>query len=152
MSHFITPTAITPGLGLVPSLGVQCERRQCFFNEERYLQFFKVYTQQNCELECLTNFTLSQCGCVKFSMPRNETTAVCGAKSIQCYNDAEDDLLKREINEGLAGSALNKRGKTECNCLPSCTSITYDAETSQADFDWENLFLAYDNPLDEFPG
>lgn len=85
-------------------------------------------------------------------MPRDQDTPVCGAMSIQCYNDAEDALLQREITEGLAGSKLNQRGQTECNCLPSCTSITYDAETSQADFDWENLFRAYDNPLDEFPG
>lgn len=85
-------------------------------------------------------------------MPRDQSTSVCGATKIECYNDAEDELLQEEIAEGLADSKLNKRGVTKCNCLPSCTSITYDAETSQADFDWENLFLAYDNPLDEFPG
>lgn len=44
-------------------------RRGCFFNSERKLQFFKLYTQQKCELECLANFTQSLCGCVKFSMP-----------------------------------------------------------------------------------
>lgn len=85
-------------------------------------------------------------------MPRDQKTPVCGAMSIQCYNDAEDELLIREITEGLADSGLNRRGQTECNCLPACTSITYDAEISQADFDWESLFLAYKNPLDEFPG
>lgn len=45
-------------------------RRQCFFNSERYLRFFKVYSQRSCELECLSNFTKAECGCVKFSMPR----------------------------------------------------------------------------------
>lgn len=45
-------------------------RRQCFFNSERRLQFFKIYTKNNCEIECLANFTLAKCGCVKFSMPR----------------------------------------------------------------------------------
>lgn len=44
-------------------------RRQCYFNSERQLRFFKVYTQRNCELECLSNYTKSECGCVKFSMP-----------------------------------------------------------------------------------
>lgn len=46
--------------------------RQCYFSDERQLRFFKIYTQRNCELECLSNFTLSQCGCVKFSLPSNE--------------------------------------------------------------------------------
>lgn len=43
--------------------------RQCFFNHERQLRFFKQYTQRNCELECLANFTVSKCGCAEFSMP-----------------------------------------------------------------------------------
>lgn len=45
-------------------------KRQCFFPNERYLQYFKIYTQINCQLECLTNFTLNQCKCSKFNMPR----------------------------------------------------------------------------------
>lgn len=43
--------------------------RQCFFNSERALQFFRHYNQRNCELECLANFTESECGCVPFFMP-----------------------------------------------------------------------------------
>lgn len=43
--------------------------RHCFFNSERHLRFYKHYTQLNCRVECLANFTLSKCGCVKFSMP-----------------------------------------------------------------------------------
>lgn len=45
------------------------EQRQCFFNSERILRFFRFYNQQNCELECLANFTKSECGCVPFYMP-----------------------------------------------------------------------------------
>lgn len=44
-------------------------RRQCFYNAERRLRFFKMYTQNNCEAECLANFTKLECGCVKFFMP-----------------------------------------------------------------------------------
>lgn len=43
--------------------------RQCFFNSESQLRFFKIYTQNNCELESVANFTLLACGCVRFSMP-----------------------------------------------------------------------------------
>lgn len=44
-------------------------KRQCYFDTERELHFFNVYNQRNCELECFTNFTRNDCGCVKFSMP-----------------------------------------------------------------------------------
>lgn len=45
------------------------DRRGCFFKAERKLRFFRTYNQQNCERECLANFTKAQCGCVRFSMP-----------------------------------------------------------------------------------
>lgn len=39
-----------------------------------------------------------------------------------------------------------------CDCLPSCTSITYNAETSQADFNWPKVFQAFKADPNEFPG
>jgi acid-sensing ion channel, other len=45
------------------------EKRQCFFSDERYLRFFKYYTQSNCEFECVVNLTVSVCGCLRFDMP-----------------------------------------------------------------------------------
>lgn len=44
-------------------------RRGCYFDSEQHLRFFKHYTMHNCMEECLANFTLMQCDCVKFSMP-----------------------------------------------------------------------------------
>lgn len=44
--------------------------RQCYFANERQLKYFKIYTQRNCEVECLTNYTLKRCGCVSYHMPR----------------------------------------------------------------------------------
>uniref|UniRef100_A0A182QS19 Pickpocket n=1 Tax=Anopheles farauti TaxID=69004 RepID=A0A182QS19_9DIPT len=125
------------------------ERRQCFFNHERQLKYFKVYTQQNCELECITNYTLHRCGCVKFSMPRDDQTDVCGASKIDCYNDAEDDLLEEDVKY-IVDKSRDFRAK--CNCLPACTSVQYDAEISQADFDWKSLFAAFRQTLGEQDG
>lgn len=85
-------------------------------------------------------------------MPRDRNTPICGAEQIDCYNKAEDSILQKEIDEGLSGSTDSKRGSTKCDCLPACTSIQYDAEISQATFDWKSLFVAYKSPLDEFPG
>lgn len=49
------------------------KQRQCYFDSERQLGFFKIYTQHNCEVECLSNFTATECGCVKFSMPSKQS-------------------------------------------------------------------------------
>lgn len=48
------------------------DKRQCYFLGERYLSFFKIYTQENCKLECLTNHTFVRCGCVSYYMPSKE--------------------------------------------------------------------------------
>lgn len=74
--------------------------RHCYFDSERPLRFFRHYSRYNCaftlfrhiyiplfqrhhwscfivligELECLSNFTLSMCGCVDFWMSRNVPT------------------------------------------------------------------------------
>ncbi|ERL91445.1 hypothetical protein D910_08775, partial [Dendroctonus ponderosae] len=42
------------------------EKRQCYFETEKYLKYFKLYTQRNCQLECLSNFTLAWCGCIPY--------------------------------------------------------------------------------------
>lgn len=45
------------------------QKRNCYFKNERFLRYFEIYTQHNCEMECWSNITLEQCGCVKFFMP-----------------------------------------------------------------------------------
>lgn len=69
------------------------------------------------------------------------------------------EMVAREVEfsiESLDNEDENeedmKKYQSTCNCLPSCTSLTYNAESSQADFNWPKVFLAYDSSLDEFPG
>jgi amiloride-sensitive sodium channel len=86
------------------------EHRECFFQDEKKLLFFKSYTKEQCKFECMTNYTLKKCGCVKFSMPRNSTTNVCDIPEIDCYIKAMMDWPE--------DSKL-------CNCLPPCFDIEY---------------------------
>lgn len=60
------PKLITTSEGM---RGYHPNQRQCFYNSERQLRFFRNYSQSNCEAECLANFTKLECGCVKFHMP-----------------------------------------------------------------------------------
>ncbi|XP_037026210.1 pickpocket protein 28-like [Bradysia coprophila] len=103
------------------------ERRSCYYTDERYLKFYKIYTQNNCELECLTNFTLTYCGCVKFSMPRVATTDICGIPKIDCVREASMIYFAPTSKNASSMSRVNN-----CNCLPSCTQITYSAEVTSA--------------------
>ncbi|XP_073819625.1 pickpocket protein 28-like [Musca autumnalis] len=110
------------------------EKRECYMDGERYLRFFKVYSARNCEMECLTNYTLKECGCVKFSMPRSADMPICAEDKISCYVQAEDRMLLEHF-----GSS----DKDPCNCMPSCTSLDYDVEISQSEFNEEQIFAAF---------
>ncbi|XP_021709992.1 sodium channel protein Nach [Aedes aegypti] len=115
------------------------ERRQCFFEDERYLKYFLVYTQNNCELECLSNYTLARCGCVKYSMMRSEEMKVCETINYPCLHNAVMEFVKTEdptrrftFGKRPKLNAFSFRG--QCNCLPACTSYQYDFEIFKQSF------------------
>ncbi|CAF4930718.1 unnamed protein product [Pieris macdunnoughi] len=130
------------------------DRRQCYFPSERYLKYFKIYTQQNCEMECLANFTNARCGCVHFGMPHGPNMATCNSGKMACIKKSQMELVTVEMKSGMAGDDENdtligeaREVALRCKCLPACTSIEYEAETSQADYDWKSLFRAYKLPM-----
>jgi amiloride-sensitive sodium channel len=86
------------------------EQRGCYFDGEKQLMFFHSYTKAHCEYECMANYTLEKCGCVKFSTPRTHDTPICGPYSIDCYQNARVEYSTVE---------------NSCNCLPSCNNIRY---------------------------
>ncbi|CAO1385947.1 unnamed protein product [Diamesa hyperborea] len=97
--------------------------RQCYFDGERKLNYFKVYTQSNCEYECLTKFTDKTCGCVRFGMLKEKSSIICNFTQQACYTDAEANWIMQSWDQNYA---INN----DCNCLPSCNSIEYDAVPS----------------------
>ncbi|CAO1310274.1 unnamed protein product, partial [Diamesa serratosioi] len=127
----VSPQVITTAEGLKTYTP---ESRQCYFNSEKDLKFFKTYTQSNCELECLTDFTIRMCGCVKFSMPHDSNTLVCDRTKVECYHAAETKWMIQNFEEKELDKEQKKDIKNQCLCLPSCTSVKYEAEISQSKY------------------
>lgn len=88
--------------------------RKCYFEGERKLKFFKTYTKALCEWECFTNKTLAQCGCVRFSMPRNQATKVCNATKIK--------------------NCANSVRRKSCDCYALCNDVEYTWTTESFQF------------------
>ncbi|XP_044256790.1 uncharacterized protein LOC123006401 [Tribolium madens] len=131
----IVTAAINPEL-ILTSEAVQKfspETRQCYLSNERSLRHFKVYTQSNCLLECLTNYTLQKCGCVNYFMPRDNLTRICGSGNVDCMEEAENELKVKNFGDRISE-------KTLCDCKPPCTSLMYGVETSHSDFYWREYF------------
>lgn len=70
---------------------------------------------------------------------------ICGSSMISCYNNAQDKLLKLSMVEGIDN-------RFTCNCLPACSSIGYDGEISQANFEWRKFFIAHKKSMDNLDG
>lgn len=52
-------------------------------------------------------------------------TNICSTFKIGCYKQAAEKLYGEDIVDGL-DDADAKLFRRECNCLPSCTSLTYE--------------------------
>ncbi|XP_055590900.1 pickpocket protein 28-like [Uranotaenia lowii] len=119
------------------------EHRQCFFESERYLRYFKIYNQHNCMQECLVNFTYKLCGCVKFSMPRSADMRECDASEIDCYSGAYMKMFAREVGGN---------NDHPCGCLPACTSLSYEVEISSQPYSVQAFVEALGFPSINFYG
>ncbi|KAF2890512.1 hypothetical protein ILUMI_15661 [Ignelater luminosus] len=101
------------------------EDRKCYLTHERELKFFKSYTQQNCEHECILNATWEHCGCLPFYMFIFEDVPLCGSAKMSCV-------------DGIREEYISNNNDNQCNCLPSCTSLVYDVEISQSSEDFNS--------------
>lgn len=98
------------------------ESRNCYYEDERKLKFFKMYAQSHCEFECLANYTLKKCGCVRFSMPRTNDTRVCGMEDISCYVEALRTWPPYEPE---------KESEVPCGCLKDCNYLKYSTKSEK---------------------
>ncbi|XP_058827152.1 pickpocket protein 28-like [Topomyia yanbarensis] len=123
------------------------ERRQCYFSGERELRYFKVYNYNNCLLECIANYTLQQCGCVSFDMPRSAEVHVCDASEKFCYEDAADDVVASydELN-------TTDEWQEPCGCVPPCTTLKYDVEIYRLPLDFNSFAKAAGNLSRNYTG
>lgn len=106
------------------------DKRRCYFDGERMLKFFKSYTKIQCNLECLTNYTLHTCGCVQFSMPRTQNTPVCDIDKIKCYQNAARDWPKQD--------PMSNTSVAPCECYPPCRDIRYEISAKTHDLSEKN--------------
>jgi acid-sensing ion channel, other len=114
----------------------------CHSTSTKKLKLFESYSQENCMAECLSSFVMSKCGCVKFSMANNDTNKICSQHNTKCASDA--------INEFLTSHRVKE--DFPCDCKPSCKSIKYNTKVHQADFNFNKVFVAYQEDIEEeFP-
>jgi amiloride-sensitive sodium channel len=103
------------------------EKRNCYFEGEKELKMFKIYSRRNCELECLTDYYLqnNETECVPYYLIRNQTHEMCRIeKNFQII------FQKYEFFQNLSAHTDEKNEiyLTKCGCLDSCNDIKYSVD------------------------
>ena len=66
------------------------------------------------------------------------------------FKDKNIDLDLKKSSEGTEGSFGTTLGQTLCDCLPSCVTISYDADVAMVDVNmkkfWATRNRAYKGP------
>uniref|UniRef100_W8BES3 Sodium channel protein Nach n=1 Tax=Ceratitis capitata TaxID=7213 RepID=W8BES3_CERCA len=89
--------------------------RRCLFADEKPLEYYRFYTQRNCEVECLAKMLLKYCGCVTHFVPLFlENQNQCGIYEMSC--------VMRIHLQSMASN--NGKGCPEV-CLRGCYDLTY---------------------------
>ncbi|CAH1368714.1 unnamed protein product [Tenebrio molitor] len=122
-----------------PSLrDVDVEKRQCFFQDERPLRYFRSYTKRNCRLECQSNHTLNMCHCIPHYLPKSKIVPVCGKRDEKCAAEAKEDM---ELVYGNGSS---------CNCLPSCYEMNFGKSGTYSGLVQMDKKFLLDNVTEEY--
>ena len=113
----VTPEIIRTDKGLESLNPLE---RECYFEEEKSLKFFKKYSQRNCEVECITNITMERCGCVDIEQPFLSVEDICVNITRGLPNYCPEQVQQQLLSLELFSSEQN------CSCLPLCNSISYN--------------------------
>jgi amiloride-sensitive sodium channel len=98
--------------------------RKCYFENEKKLKFFKIYSKAHCELECNVNQTLRKCGCSYIAMPRDDSVRICYNEDLECVKEQKES---DSLNEG--------ESKFPCDCYSSCNDVKYSFKVVEREMD-----------------
>jgi hypothetical protein len=107
LNYFIVPEKMSYDESIVDFTP---EERNCWFDGERQLNFFRVYNRPNCEHECLASQMVQSCNCVSFYLIRNESMRICSASDENCFRKVEENF---------------QNTKEICKCYQPCEYIKY---------------------------
>jgi acid-sensing ion channel, other len=95
------------------------EKRGCYFEGEKKLKYFKVYTRRNCEFECLADnlHNNPKLNCTPFFMVREDSMDHCDYR-YEYRIGMETFLMLRGIS----------KSSKKCTCYEACDSINYNVQ------------------------
>lgn len=102
----VTPEVVSTDASLI---SIAPKQRNCYFDGERDLKFFKIYSKLNCEMECYASHLQDSFNCTPFYLIRSDSVEIC-------------DISRRLYYAWRKNSTKLQ----ECDCYESCSFVKYD--------------------------
>lgn len=117
--------------------------RECYFENEFKLKFYKKYSRENCESECFTNFTLKVCNCTSLDQPYNPSKEI-----FHCFDVSPYYTCARVVRTSLLNSK-NFSFEQNCSCYATCDSISYKVNLITENHDGNDSTIVVRMNMDE---
>lgn len=101
-------------------------QRKCYFEDERQLRYFKMYTINNCIQECMSNFTHLHCNNSLLAAPRTNEMKVYKYYDNLCADNIYNSWPLKYYEDS---QNVENFPDFPCNCMPACKEIKYDFES-----------------------
>ncbi|KAL7011566.1 hypothetical protein ACKWTF_014325 [Chironomus riparius] len=89
--------------------------RECYFEGEKKLKFFKTYSMDKCVAECYSNYSIQHCGCVYHNFDLASPKEYCWEEGLKnCNYEIQQYFYLNDI-----------MSSPNCSCLPTCDSVKY---------------------------
>lgn len=95
------------------------DKRQCMFDGDRWMKYYRNFSEKNCEMECLSAIMKIMCGCTPYRIFASPNVKMCTIDDIYCDRYYEFYVSRRRSSDFM---------RKTCNCLPACNSIKYNVE------------------------
>ncbi|CAK1542578.1 unnamed protein product [Leptosia nina] len=110
--------------------------RQCFFQNERKLEFFEFYTDSNCQQDLLMRETMKYCKCAMFNWPRKSLAdPICSTHiDFACIKKVKESVELRLIYAYYKDrDEQSHHGEYSSSCYPSCNDVLYSSQVYYSD-------------------
>ncbi|XP_013191452.2 pickpocket protein 28-like [Amyelois transitella] len=112
------------------------ERRQCYFQNERKLEYFQFYTETNCKMDIFIRESVLQCNCSLFNWPRKALEdPICSTiADYECIDKVKGIVTKQQIFAYYDDCEEGKVSHSSSNsCHPSCNDVIYYSQVFYSD-------------------
>ncbi|CAH0397120.1 unnamed protein product [Chilo suppressalis] len=111
------------------------EQRQCFFQNERQLEYYQFYTGSNCKHDLFVTESKRICNCTLFNWPRKSASGpICSTDmDFKCIDYVKGKVEEQQIYAYYAESEEGKSSEEPMSCHPSCNDVIYDSQVFYSD-------------------